>query len=91
MVTWLMPSYTITEFSRHCTLRDASWAAAACAGKIDTPALGDFGVGVANWLNLGGQIHPDGRRYIAKVIYKASPDPAGWDSTLYETAEETGA
>lgn len=86
--TWLMPSYTITEFSRHCTLRDASWAAAACAGKICTPALGDFGVGVANWLNLGGQIHPDGRRYIAKVIYKASPDPAGWDATLYETAEE---
>ena len=44
---------------------------------------------MTNWLNLGGQIHPDGRRYIAKVIYKASPDPAGWDDTLYETAEET--
>ena len=86
--TWLMPSYTITEFSRHCTLRDASWAAAACAGKISAPRLGDFNVGVTNWLNLGGQIHPDGRRYIAKVIYKASPDPAGWDDTLYETAEE---
>ena len=86
--TWLMPSYTITEFSRHCTLRDASWAAAACAGKICTPALGDFGVSVPNWLNLGGQIHPDGRRYVAKVIYKASPDPAGWDDTLYETVEE---
>ena len=89
--TWLMPSYTITEFSRHCTLRDASWAAAACAGKIRPPALGDFGVGVTNWLNLGGQIHPDGRRYIAKVIYKASPDPAGWDATLYESAEENDA
>ena len=46
---------------------------------------------MTNWLNLGGQIHPDGRRYIAKVIYKASPDPAGWDGTLYETAEENGA
>ncbi len=86
--SWLMPSYTITEFSRHCTLRDASWAAAACAGKICAPALGDFGVNVANWLNLGGQIHPDGRRYIAKVIYKGSPDPSGWDDTLYDSAEE---
>ena len=85
---WLMPSYTITEISRHCNLRDASWAAAARAGKICTPALGDFGVGVANWLNLGGQIYPDGRRYVAKVIYKASPDPAGWNSTLYEAADE---
>ncbi len=89
--TWLMPSYTITEFSRHCTMRDASWAAAACAGKICEPALGDFGVGATNWLNLGGQIHPDGRRYIAKVVYKASPAPAGWNSTLYETTGEDGA
>ena len=89
--TWLMPSYTITEYSRHSSLRDASWATAACAGKIGTPALGDFGVGAANWLNLGGQIHPDGRRYVAKVIYKASPDPAGWSSILYESAEEDEA
>ena len=86
--SWLMPSYAITEFSRHCTLRDASWAAAACAGKICSPVLGDFGVGVTNWLNLGGQIYPDGRRYVAKVVYKASPDPAGWDTTLYESAED---
>lgn len=86
--SWLMPSYTITEFNRHCTLRDASWAAAARAGKICSPVLGDFGVGVANWLNLGGQIYPDGRRYVAKVTYKASPDPAGWDTTLYESAED---
>ena len=90
--TLLMPSYTITEFSRHCGIRDASWAAAARAGKICSPALGDFGVDVVNWLNLGGQIYPDGRRYVAKVVYKASPDPAGWDTTLYELAdvEETG-
>ena len=86
--TWLMPSYTITEYSRHCGLRDASWAAAARAGKICEPALGDFGVSVVNWLNLGGQIYPDGRRYVAKVIYKASPDPAGWSTTLYESADE---
>ncbi len=70
-----------------CTLRDASWAAAACAGKICSPVLGDFGVDVVNWLSLGGQICPDGRRYVAKVVYKASPDPAGWDTTLYESAE----
>ena len=89
--TWLMPSYTITEYSRHCSLRDASWAAAACAGKICQPTLGDFGVSVTNWLNLGGQIHPDGRRYIAKVIYKGAPDPAGWNSSLYDSAEEDGA
>jgi len=86
--SWLMPSYTITEFSRHCNLRDASWAAAAEAGKICEPALGNFGVAATNWLNLGGQISPDGRRYVAKVIYKASPDPSGWDGTLYQTAHE---
>ena len=85
---WLMPSYTITEYSHHCNIRDASWAAAACAGKICMPALGDFGLEVTNWLNLGGQIHPDGRHYTAKVMYKASPDPAGWNSILYESAEE---
>jgi len=85
-----MPSYTITEFSRHCTLRDASWAAAARAGKICDPELGDFNVEVENWLNLGGQIYPDGRRYVAKVIYKASPDPDGWNETLYEQAAEEG-
>ena len=88
--SWLMPSYTITEFSRHCTLRDASWAAAARAGKICDPELGDFNVEVENWLNLGGQIYPDGRRYVAKVIYKASPDPEGWNETLYEQAAEEG-
>ena len=86
--SWLMPSYTITEFSRHCSIRDASWIAAASAGKICAPALGDFGTGITNWLNLGGQIYPDGRRYIAKVIYKASPDPSGWDNTLYESADQ---
>ena len=86
--SWLLPSYTITEFSRHCGLKDASWAAAARAGKICTPALGDFGTGIESWLNLGGQIYPDGRRYVAKVVYKASPNPSGWDERLYETAGE---
>jgi len=86
--SWLSPSYTITELSRHCRLRDASWAAAARAGKICMPELGDFETGIESWLNLGGQIYPDGRRYVAKVIYKASPYPSGWDERLYEKADE---
>ena len=83
-----MPTYTITEFSRHCGLKDAAWAAAARAGKLCRPALGDFNTGIESWLNLGGQIYPDGRRYVAKVVYKASPNPSGWDERLYETADE---
>ena len=62
--------------------------AAARAGKLCRPALGDFNTGIESWLNLGGQIYPDGRRYVAKVVYKASPNPSGWDERLYETADE---
>ena len=37
--SWLMPSYTITESSRHCGIRDASWAAAARAGSEATAGM----------------------------------------------------
>lgn len=77
------PTYVIRESTLHSSAAAAAWAATSGIGKIGKPKLGVFGTGIQSWLNLGGQIQPYGKKYLARVVYKASPEKDGWNSKLY--------
>lgn len=77
------PTYLIRESTLHSSATSAAWAATSDIGRISKPKLGVFGTGIQSWLNLGGQIQPYGKKYLARITYKAAPGEDGWNSKLY--------
>lgn len=91
-----IPTYEITEYTRHSDRKHAAWCISVKSGKLKFPEYGDFGLedkyptsGSNNyrWLCLGGDINYDGKYYVAKCTYQWSPDPYGWDQQIWEVAK----
>lgn len=95
-----IPTYEITESTKHKSRNNAAWCAAQRSGRLRFPTFGDFGLtkhyhsdqAVPNpscyyWLCQGGGISYDGKYWIAQCTYIWSPDPYGWDQQLYDVSE----
>lgn len=84
-----VPTYELTESSKHNSQKQAGWATAKKAGKIAVPKNGDFSIVKnygGNWLCEGASISFDGKFWIANCTYVWSPD--GWDKDLYDYEEK---
>lgn len=95
-----IPTYEITESTKHKGRNNAAWAAAQRSGKLKFPTYGDFGLtkyyhsdqavtptSCYYWLCQGGDIHYDGKYWVAQCTYIWSPDPYGWDLQMYDVAD----
>ena len=93
-----IPTYEITEYTKHNGRNNAAWAAAQRSGKLKFPTYGDFGLtnyyygtppaSCYYWLCQGGDIHYDGKYWVAQCTYIWSPEPTGWDTALYDVATD---
>ena len=88
-----IPTYEVTEYSKHVNREDAAWSIAQKSGKPRFPTYGDFGLqnkfypgdaasGVFHWLCLGGNINFDGKYWVAQCTYQWA-DGSGWDTEIY--------
>lgn len=95
-----IPTYEITESTKHKGRNNAAWCAAQRSGRLKFPTYGDFGLTKYHhpleavkppscfyWLCQGGDIHYDGKYWIAQCTYIWSPDPYGWDQDMYDVAD----
>ena len=88
-----IPTYEVTEYSKHTSRNDAAWSIAQKSGKPRFPSYGDFGLqkkfypgdaasGVFHWLCLGGNINFDGKYWVAQCTFQWC-DGSGWDTEIY--------
>lgn len=82
--SWVVPTYTLRETTKHTDKTETAWAVRSKATKIVTPTLGAMGLTDLSWLCFGGSVSPDGKKVVASVTYKGSPDPKGWNEKLYK-------
>lgn len=81
---YVVPTYTLRETTQHTDKAETAWAVRSKAAKIVNPVLGAMGLKDISWLCYGGTVNPDGRKVLAAVTYKGSPDPKGWSDKLYK-------
>lgn len=95
---YVTPTYEITEYARHSNKENAAWSMATRNGRLKYPVNGDFGLekkffsgdaaqGIYHWLCLGGDLNFDGKYWVARCVYRWSPDDNGWDTELYDVAD----
>lgn len=92
-----IPTYEITESTKHKSRNNAAWCAAQRSGRLKFPTFGDFGLtkyyytnpspSCYYWLCQGGGISYDGKYWVAQCTYIWSPDLSGWDQQLYDVAD----
>ena len=93
-----IPTYEVTEYSKHVNRNDAAWSIAQKSGKPRFPTYGDFGLqnkfypgdaasGVFHWLCLGGNINFDGKYWVAQCTYQWAGG-SGWDTEIYPCTTE---
>ena len=80
-------TYQITEEGDHSTLDSAYWVMKEALNKPGKPFLGTMGVNGGSWKCDHASIHPNGKRWKARLVWTWSP--GGWDSDLYPVRLKT--